>query len=194
MTTDFNEPVWTQLSVQEYNERIDGADFSRSDFYNDPVGYRSTFMKYAAISDLYIACHYWDSRSPFLFTRDDMKLPEWKVGVVADISCDIDGPVACTLRPSTIDNPIYGYDRLTEQEVDYLSKDSIAVMAVDNLPCELPKDASSDFGSEFIEKVLPNILNGDLDQVIERATITRQGQLTEKYVYLEDYAQGKIEA
>ena len=118
------------------------------------------------------------------------KVPNFKIKVVADISCDIDGPVATTIRPSTIADPIYGYDPLTETEVDYKNPPAIAVMAVDNLPCELPRDASIGFGEAFVKYVIPAFFNGDEDGVLERARMTKNGKLTKRYSYLQDYVDG----
>jgi len=106
-----------------------------------------------------------------------------------NFSCDIDGPIASTIRPSTIKDPLYGYDSVTESEVNFDNENAITVMAVDNLPCELPKDASEDFGREFINKVLPNLIN-DNDGIIDRATICKSGKLTPLYEYLRDYVNG----
>src|SRR5690606_16036615 len=133
-------------------------------------------------------CHFWANKSPFIITREDFRKPDNRLKVVADVSCDIDGPIACTLRPSTIANPIYGYNPTEEIEDDYLKAGNIAVMAVDNLPCELPKDASEDFGNELIRSVFPYLFGEDPDNIIGRATeTTKDGQLTELYTYLSDY-------
>ena len=110
---------------------------------------------------------------------------------VADISCDIDGPIACTIRPSTIDQPIYGYDAETESEVDFKNTSAIAVMAVDNLPCELPKDSSEGFGNSFVENILPAFFNNDHGGVLNRAKMTENGKLTSSFSYLQDYVDGK---
>ena len=126
-----------------------------------------------------------------MFTREDARAADFNIKVVADISCDIDGPIACTLRPSTIADPIYGYDPQTEQEVGANTKECITVMAVDNLPCELPKDASEDFGNELIQNILPNLVGEDVDDILERATIARNGTLTKQYSYLQNYVDGK---
>ena len=120
-----------------------------------------------------------------------MKSPDFNIKVVADVSCDIDGPVACTIRPSTITDPIYGYDPITELETNFDDPNSITVMAVDNLPCELPKDASVDFGNELLKNVLPHLFGDDSEKVIDNATMTKNGSLTERYSYLEDYLKGK---
>jgi saccharopine dehydrogenase (NAD+, L-lysine-forming) len=187
---DFQEPVFTSLGVDDYNARRDGKPFTRKEFYSDPVDFISTFPRFLAIADLYVACHYWDAHSPFLFSREDLKKEGINTSVVADISCDIDGPVASTLRPSTIEAPLYGYDPLTESEVDFLSPNAIGVMAVDNLPCELPIDASEDFGNELLHKIMPHLLTGDTENIIQHATIARDGKLTERYGYLSDYLAG----
>lgn len=192
LTQDFEEPVYTQLSVSQYNATDDGTEFVRQRFYDDPAGHHSTFMRYAKVSDVYVACHYWDNRSPFIFTREDLRSEDWNIKVVADISCDIDGPVASTIRPSTIANPLYGYNPVTEQEDDFMSSDTVGVMAVDNLPCELPKDASEDFGNELIKNVIPHFFNNDSEEVLKRATICENGDLTERYLYLRDYVDGTV--
>ena len=147
-------------------------------------------MKFAEVSDLFIAGHFYGDGAPFLFTREDARSSQFKIKVVADISCDIDGPVASTIRASTIANPIYGYDPYTEKEVDYLAPNAITVMAVDNLPCELPADASEGFGESFVKYVIPAFFNQDKDGVLERARMTQNGKLTEKYQYLQEYVSG----
>ncbi len=184
-------PVFTVLGVEDYNAKSDGSDFSKSEFYEHPDRFDSNFMRFAKVSDLYVSCHYWDSKAPFIFTREDARSDDFNIKVVADISCDIDGPVASTLRPSTIADPLYGYNPKTEKETDFSDPAAIGVMAVDNLPCELPKDASEDFGEELIKHIIPELLKGNSD-VIYRATETNlEGELTEPYAYLKDFVEGK---
>ena len=192
LAQDFNEPVFTQLAVDEYNAKTDGSSFSKRDFYNDPSDFVSTFNQYASIADMYIACHYWDSEAPFIFTREDAKAKDWKIEVVADISCDIDCAIASTLRPSTITDPLYGYNPITESEDDFMKEGVIGVMAVDNLPCELPLDASVDFGEMFLEHVLEPLTGDDPDNIIGRASETLNGELTEHFAYLDDYVNGTV--
>ena len=191
LTSTRDEPIYTQLSVKEYNKRKDGAAFTKGDLYTNPELFESDFKRFSDIGNMYIACHYWDADAPFIFSREDAKSPDFKLKIVADISCDIDGPVASTIRPSTIDKPLYGYDPQTESEVDFMTKNAIGVMAVDNLPCELPRDASEDFGNELITKVLPSLINEDSDTIIERATICENGKLTSYFSYLQDFVDGK---
>jgi hypothetical protein len=191
LSQEFTEPVYCLIDVLEYNKRTDGQPGSRAEFYKDPSGYESDFMKYAKVTDYFIAGHFYGDGAPYLFTREDAKHLDFKINLVADISCDIDGPVASTIRPSTIAEPFYGYNPHTEKEGNYKNKSVIAVMAVDNLPCELPKDASEGFGELFLEHVIPAFFNGDKDGILERARMTQDGKLTPRYAYLQDYVDGK---
>ncbi len=184
----FDQPVYTIADCLDYNKRKDGQVLTNRDFYNNPEEYITNFPKFSAVADMFVAGHFFGSGSPYIFTRAEAKDPNFNLKVIADISCDIDGPVASTIRPSTIDNPIYGYNRMTEQEDDIQNKNVITVMAVDNLPCELPKDASRDFGAMLIDHVLPALLREDPDTIIGRASICENKKLTEKYDYLSEYA------
>lgn len=183
----FNEPVYTVLDVMDYYERDDLEPMDKYDFYKNPKGYHSVFPKYAKTANMYIACHYWDSNSPFVFSREDAKQKDFNIKVVADVSCDIDCAVASTIKPSTIADPLYGYNAESESEVDFYDDSAIGVMAVDNLPCELPKDASESFGEMFIEHVLQPLLGNDPENIIERASETKDGALTSHFSYLENY-------
>ncbi|SFU64308.1 Alanine dehydrogenase [Pustulibacterium marinum] len=187
----FEEPVYCQIDVLEYNKRKDGQHLGRTDFYQHPEAYESNFMRFAKVTDFYIAGHFFGDGAPYLFTREDAKNEKFKIKVVADVSCDIDGPVACTIKPSTIADPIYGYDPETESETDFMDEKAIAVMAVDNLPCELPADASEGFGEMFVKYVIPAFFNNDKNGVLERARMTQNGKLTERYAYLQDFVDGK---
>ena len=191
LSKTFNEVVYCMIDVLDYNKRKDGQIIDNLDFYNHPETYESNFMRFAEVTDFFIAGHFFGDGSPYLFTREDAKKQNFKIKYVADISCDIDGPVASTIRPSTIAEPIYGYHPKKEKEVNYTDKDAIVVMAVDNLPCELPKDASEGFGEMFLENVIPAFFNNDKDGVLARAKMTENGKLTERFSYLQDYIDGK---
>jgi alanine dehydrogenase len=188
----FDQPVFTQLEVQDYYAPTDGSPFVKADFYANPESYMSTFGRFVSEADMYIPCHFWSSRSPYILTREDLLQEDRRLQIVADISCDTDGPIACTLRASKIADPIYGYNPVTDQEDDFRKEGVLAVMAVDNLPCELPKDASEDFGNELIKLILPCFLESDPDSIIERATETKDGKLTSLFNYLQDYASGTL--
>lgn len=186
----FHTAVFIHLDTMDYNLRIDGSASSKLEFYNKPELYKSSFMDYARYADIFIAGHYYSPESPYLFTRRDARSEAFNIKVVADISCDIDGPVASTIRPSTINNPIYGYHPEKEFEDSFMKDGVIAVMAVDNLPCELPKDASEDFGNEMLEKIIPILINGDNQRVIKNATICERGDLTSNFEFLRDFING----
>ncbi|MDO5988976.1 NAD(P)-dependent oxidoreductase [Flavivirga amylovorans] len=191
LTSKFTEPVYCLVDVMEYSKRKDGKVGNTEEFYKDATGYESNFMPYAKETDFFIAGHFYGTGAPYLFTREDAKSPDFNINLVADISCDVDGPVASTLRASTIEEPFYGYDPQSESEVAFNAKDAITVMAVDNLPCELPKDASEGFGEQFLQHVIPAFFNNDADGILERSRITKNGKLTERFSYLQDFVNGK---
>ena len=187
----FSEPVYCLADVLDYNKRKDNTVKDNKDFYKHPENYESDFMRFAAVTDFFIAGHFYGNGAPYLFTRENAKSKEFNIKFVADISCDVDGPVASTLKASTIADPIYGYHPETASEVDFKDDSAIVVMAVDNLPCELPKDASEGFGEMFLENVIPAFFNNDKDGVLQRAKMTENGKLTERFSYLQDYIDGK---
>lgn len=190
LSQTFNEPVYCKIDVLDYNKRKDGTVIDVFDFFNNPQDYDANFMRFAKVTDYYIAGHFYGDGAPYLYTRDDVKSDDFNIKVVADVSCDVDGPVATTLRASTIADPIYGYDPETETEIDYKDDKAVVVMAVDNLPCELPKDASEGFGDMFLEHVIPAFFNNDADGILERAKITENGKLTKNFEYLQGYVDG----
>lgn len=189
----FREAVYTQLHSYNYNERQDGKQWHTDEFYKHPEEFRSTFGKYTPFCDLLIHCSYWDPRAPRLFEKKDMRSHDFRISVIADVTCDINGSIPSTTRPSTITEPFYGYNPDTEQVVDNaFGHEVITVMAVDNLPCELPRDASESFGKELIEKVIPALQGNDTDGRIERGSICKNGKLMPRFEYLHDYATQKV--
>jgi alanine dehydrogenase len=192
LSKKYSEPVYTQIDVLDYNKRIDGTVATdNNDFYKNPQDYTSDFARFSKVADVFMAGHFHGNNAPDILTQDMLKAPDCKIKVVADISCDVDGPIACTVKASTIADPFYGYLPFENKEVPHTHPGSILVMAVDNLPCELPKDASEGFGEMFMEHVIPAFFNGDADGILQRAKITENGQLTERFKYLQDYVDGK---
>ncbi|MBS1491629.1 MAG: alanine dehydrogenase [Bacteroidetes bacterium] len=188
LANEFNEPVYVQLSSADYHTRKEGGIFSRDEFHLHPERYRSDFQKFSKVADILLAGAYWNPKAPTLFTLEDMQHPKFKMKVIADITCDIDGSVPCTKKPSSIPNPIYDFNPMNEKVEEPLSNDkNITVMAVDNLPCELPRSASEEFGRDLIDKIIRPLLGDDAEKVIERATIVKNGQLTPYFSYLQDY-------
>ncbi|MBF7090878.1 alanine dehydrogenase [Flavobacterium sp. ALJ2] len=191
LTKNYSQAVYVQLDVLDYNKRKDGQLLDYTDFYEHPQEYVSDFEKFTRVTDVYFAGHFHANAAPMILTREMLQSKDCKIKVVADISCDVNGPIACTLRSSTIEEPLYGYFPGENKEVDVFHPAAIVVMAVDNLPCEIPKDASEGFGELFMEHVIPAFFNGDKDGILHRAKITENGKLTPRFSYLQDYVDGK---
>jgi hypothetical protein len=187
----YTQPVYSQIDVLDYNKRIDGKVLNNQDFYSNPKEYTSDFERFSQVADIYMAGHFHGNGAPNILTREMLNSPKNKIQVVADISCDVDGPIACTVKASTIAEPFFGYLPSENKEVSYAHPGSVMVMSVDNLPCELPKDASEGFGEMFMEHVIPAFFNNDKDGILQRAKMTENGQLTERFKYLQDYVDGK---
>jgi len=190
LNNTYNEPVYVNIDSLDYNKRKDGYVRSELDFFEHPGAYESNFLRFAKVADLYIAGHFYGQRAPKIISNEDVKSKQFNIKVIADISCDI-GPIASTLRASTIKDPIYGFDPETGKEINYKDENTIAVMAVDNLPCELPKDASEGFSENFAEYVIPSFFNNDEDGILKRARVTGKGSLKRRFKYLQDYVDGK---
>ncbi|NHM07666.1 alanine dehydrogenase [Flavobacterium sp. CYK-4] len=183
----YAEPVYTQIDVTDYYKRNDGQEATKADFYANPTEYTSNFERFSKVSDIFMAGHFYGNDGPEILSREMLNAPDNKIKVVADISCDVDGPIACTIKASTIADPLFGYLPSENKEVPYMHPGAVVVMSVDNLPCELPKDASEGFGEMFMKHVIPAFFNGDKDGILARAKVTEKGQLTPKFAYLQDY-------
>jgi len=192
LNNQFDHPVYCLIDVLDYNRKKDGKAASNKEFYVHPEKYESNFMRFTRVSDVFIAGHFYGDGAPVFFTQEQANSPEFKIKLIADISCDIHEPIASTIRPSTIEEPLYGYDPETGTEVDFREKGAITVMAVDNLPCELPKDASEGFGDMFMKHVIPAFFNGDKDGILKRAKMTENGKLTERFKYLQDFVNEEV--
>lgn len=189
---DPDAPIYVQLLPQNYVQRSDGAPFELMHFFNHPEDYENAFLPFAHATDLLIAAAYWDPKAPVLFSAADMRDSRFRIGVISDITCDIEGSIPSTKRAALIDDPFYDYNPLTEKlEAPFSSAQNVVVQAVDNLPCELPKDASLDFGRSLIDKVFPALFGADPDRIIERASICKDGKLSDAFAYLQDFADGK---
>ena len=191
LTKNFSSPVYTQIDVLDYNKRLDDKILDKKDFYQNPENYTSDFERFSKVADVFIAGHFHGNGAPDILTNAMLNAPDCKIKVVADVSCDVDGPIACTLKASTIADPFFGYLPFEHKEVSYTHPGSILVMSVDNLPCELPKDASEGFGEMFMEHVIPAFFNDDKDGILHRAKITENGKLTPRFAYLQEYVDGK---
>lgn len=184
LTKNYTQPVYIQIDILDYNVRKDGQVLGLDDFYQNPTAYVSSFDRFTKVSDIYITGHFHASEAPDILSREMLKAKGCKIKVVADISCDVNNSVACTLRTSTIDEPLYGYWPLENKEVEVFHPAAIVVMAIDNLSCELPKEISESYGSVFIDHVIPAFFNGDKDGILQSAKITDSGKITPKFHYL----------
>ena len=185
----FSFPVYAMLSSRDYHVHAKGHPFDRDEFHTHPERYVSDFVKFTQVADILIAGAYWNPNAPALFTQEDMTATAFRIKVIADISCDINGPIPATIQATNVDDPIYDYDPVSHTAKPPLSDEKyVTVMAIDNLPCELPRSASEDFGRDLIDRVLPALLQEDRDGIIERATIACDGKLTPEFQYLRAYA------
>lgn len=189
LTHQYDYPVYTHLKGGDLYARKDNDLFSRDDFHAHPGAYKCLFSKYIPQTDILMNGIYWDKHIARLFEKADIQRNDWRVSVIADITCDIDGSVPINIGASTIADPVYGIDRKTGAQVAPFqsTRNIIDVMAVDNLPNELPRDASQYFGAHFEKFILRELLGGESD-IIKRATICEDGKLTAHYEYLSDYA------
>ena len=192
----YNIPVFTQIHPIDYVTRIDGEPFEKQDYYRDPSVFRSTFAKFYRKTDVFINCIYYDKTAPAFFSIEDMRQPDFRIKTIADVSCDMmpHSSVPATVKSSTIAEPFYGFDPFKNGVADHpFLGNAITMMTIDNLPNELPRDASHYFGEQFIINILPElqtILRGEKSKILERATIAQNGQLKEKYQYLSDWVIG----
>lgn len=187
----FDEPVYVQLGSVDYHLRKEGGHFNRDEFHHHPEKYYSSFKNFIPHADILLAGAFWNPKAPVLFTVKDMLTPEFKIKVIADITCDIHGSVPSTKRSSSIADPVYDYDPATDSVKPGFSFDRfVTVMAIDNLPCELPRSASEEFGHDLIDRILRPLLVDDPEGIIERATIAKDGHLTERFSYLQEYVDG----
>ena len=171
----------------DYYSRVDGGSSNKSEFYSHPNLYQSDFNKFTRVADVLISGHYHTTGAPCLFETDDVRNSAFTIKIVSDISCDVNGSIPSTLRFSSIEDPIYGYDPMTEKEVDNQKQGVLSVVAIDNLPCELPKDASVAFGEEMLQTVLPCLFLSDEDGLLDRGTICEGGKFKRNFNYLKSY-------
>ena len=180
----YDEAVFCNISLREHVERNDGKDSSYQDFMLNPHEYKSKATNYLHSTDMLITGHYWDPKFPKLFSLNQIN--EFKnLKIIGDITCDINGSIPTTIRSTSIAKPYYSIDINSMKEID-LSNKGIAVMAVDNLPSELPREASEEFGNSIMSEVLPYLINKD-DGRINRATTASKGELCSSFSFLENF-------
>jgi alanine dehydrogenase len=191
LTKNFTQAVYTQIDVLNCYKRKDGFVFDCNDFFENPIEFVSNFEPFTKVSDIFISGHFHGDNAPIILTREMLQANNCKIKIVADISPKINGPIACTLRPTTIEDPFYGYLPSEDREVDVFHPAAIVVMAVDNLSSELPIEASEGFGQMMLEYVIPAFFNKDKEGILQGAKITEKGKLTNRFSYLQDFVDGK---
>ena len=178
--------VYTLLDTFDLYERKSGGAWDHDHFFKNHSDYRSLFGRYTGHTDILINGVFWDKDMPRHFTKEDTALPGFSIQTIADISCDIEGSVPITLRDTSMDAPVMGWDPVNQCECEPYKQGCIDIMAVSNLPSEIPADASEGFGKDLMIEVIPALLSND-NLMIEQATICSNGQLTPYYDYLSDY-------
>jgi alanine dehydrogenase len=186
----YTYPVYTQLKGADlYRHKLTGK-YNREDFHENPQNYECIFEPYTHQTDILMNGIYWEEGMPRLFEKEAVAHEDFIIDTIADISDDEGGSVPINLGDQSIENPIYGVDKNSLQKTDPYLESSIDMMAVGNLPNELPRDASRFFGEQLIKFILEDLKKGGSD-LIDRATIVKQGKLTERFSYLQDFADGK---
>lgn len=185
----FSYPVFTQLKGAALYEHAQTGTYHREDFHHHPADYRCKFLPFARTADILMNGIYWDRNMPRLFDWPDMAQNDFRIQTIADITDDREGSIPCNLGDSSMQDPVYGVDRHSRLRTAPYLPGSVDIMAVGNLPNELPRDASRYFGEQLIKHVLDDLVKGG-SAIIERATMVRDGQLTEPYHYLRAYAAG----
>ena len=182
----FSYPVFTQLKgAALYEHKLTGS-YSRDDFHENAADYKCRFHPYTKVTDVLMNGIYWDVNVPRLFEWGDVRRDDFKIQTIADITDDQNGSVPCNLGDATIEDPVYGVDKTTGEKTAPYLPGSIDLMAVGNLPNELPRDASRYFGEQLIKHVLDDLIGNGSD-VIERATLVKKGEIMGGYGYMEEY-------
>ncbi len=185
---EFDEVVYTQLHSKDMFYREGHEEFDAPDYHQHPELYRSSFFPFTRAADVFINGIYWDKRIPVFFNREQMEEKDFNIKIIGDITCDIapEASVPSTLFASTIAEPFFGYDPQTGTQTEPFDGNSVDIMSIDNLPNELPRDASEDFGNMLMSRVIPRLLK-EWSTTINKATIALDGELNEPYRYLSDY-------
>jgi alanine dehydrogenase len=182
----FSYPVYTQLKGADLYTHKATLNYSRVDFHDYPDKYDCKFLPYAAQTDILMNGVFWDKNVPRLFEKENIQSENFIIQTIADITDDADGSVPINLGDQSIEDPIYGVDKNTLAKTPPYLSSSIDVMAVGNLPNELPRDASRYFGEQLIKYIFEDLINGS-SKIITRATIAEKGKLTKEFDYLKDY-------
>lgn len=186
-TTQFSYPVYVHLKGADlYANKLTGK-YTRKEFHEHPEYYKCLFEDYISETDILLNGVYWYEKVPRLFQMEDMKKDSFRIKTIADISDDKYGSVPCNLGDNTMEDPVYGVNKMTGERTAPYEEGSVDVMAVGNLPNELPRDASRYFGEQLIKFILDDLIKGG-SKIIDEATIIEKGKLTNSFIYMKNYA------
>jgi hypothetical protein len=186
-TTQFSYPVYVHLKGADlYANKLTGK-YTRKEFHEHPEYYKCLFEDYISETDILLNGVYWYEKVPRLFQMEDMRKDSFRIKTIADISDDKKGSVPCNLGDNAMEDPVYGVNKMTGQRTAPYIEGSVDVMAVGNLPNELPRDASRYFGEQLIKFILDDLIKGG-SKIIDEATIIEKGKLTNNFMYMKDYA------
>src|SRR5699024_5797775 len=184
-------PQYVQIDYNQYVRPRKKTGKELKDFFTHPEAFVSDFYKFASVADIMINGIFWDNKAPAFFTKSEMRQEDFNIEVIADITCDI-APVSsipATLRATTIEAPVFGYDPEKETEVSPYQDHTVDMMTIDNLPNELPRDASTSFGEQFLENVWPEIKANRFESgILQRGTVAKDGMLGRHFQYLKNFA------
>lgn len=183
----YSYPVYTHLKGADlFQNKLTGG-YDREEFHAHHERYKTRFKPYAYVTDVLMNGIYWEQGMERLFEKEDVSDPGFRIVTIADISDDANGSVPINLGDQSIEDPLYGVDRTTFAKTAPYLPESVDVMAVGNLPNELPRDASRYFGEQLIKYILEDLFKGG-SPLIEKATLTKEGQLSPYYAYMRSYA------
>lgn len=185
---EFTYPVYVHLKGKDLYEHKTNGKYKRLDFHENPENYYCLFKKYLPFTDVLLNGVYWDTNVPRLFEWEDLKNVDFRIKTIADITDDKNGSVPCNLGDQTIENPIYGIDKNSFEKTQRYLPNSIDIMAVGNLPNELPRDASRFFGEQMIKNILPDLIIGQ-SKTLAKATILKEGKITKPFEYMKGFAE-----
>jgi saccharopine dehydrogenase (NAD+, L-lysine forming) len=191
ISREFSYPVYVQLKGGDLYRHIKSGSYNREHFHNHPKEYECLFDQYIPHTDVLMNGIYWDVNVPRLFKIQRVSDPDFRIQVIADVTDDTNGSIPINLGDQAIENPVYGVDRFSFKKTPPYQPGSVDMMAVGNLPNELPRDASKYFGEQLIKYIVPDLL-ANSSRVIEEATIVKKGNLTKRFEYLKEYAEGKL--
>ena len=186
--TQFPYPVYVHLKGADLYMNKETKGYNRNEFHEFPERYQCLFNNYINQTDILMNGVYWRETIPRLFEKDEVKKENFRMNTIADITDDQNGSVPVNLGDATIEDPVYGVDRVTLLKTEPYLPGSIDVMAVGNLPNELPKDASRYFGEQLIKFIIDELGNNNAP-IIENATIVKNGKLTTPFEYMRAYSE-----